>query len=176
MPSFNVNPITLRYQGLFDFDGMYAAVIDWAKNYGYLWTEKAYKHKVPSPRGAEQELDWSMTTNITEYIRYTINFKIHIWDLNEVQVEVQGKTLLLSNARMYIEMLGTLEYDWQGKFKGSSFFDKLGNLYFKIMFKDISLKYADDLYYRIWNLHAVLKKYFDMQTKKYVYKNYLGES
>mgnify|MGYP006415683771 CR=1 FL=1 len=52
MPKEHNPPITLRYHGLFDFDGMYAAVIDWAKNYGFKWHEKDYKHKVPSPSGA----------------------------------------------------------------------------------------------------------------------------
>ena len=40
--------VTLQFNGLFDFDGMYAAIIDWAKNYGYMWNEYDYKHKVPS--------------------------------------------------------------------------------------------------------------------------------
>ena len=31
------------------------------------------------------------------------------------------------------------------------------------------------IYYRMWNLQAIIKKYFDMQTKKYAYKGYLGE-
>ena len=35
--------ITLRYNGLFDFDAMYAMIIDWAKNYGYMWHENSHQ-------------------------------------------------------------------------------------------------------------------------------------
>ena len=34
--------ITLRYNGLFDFDGWYASMVDWSKNYGYLFLESIY--------------------------------------------------------------------------------------------------------------------------------------
>ena len=51
----------LRYSGIFDFDGLYAAVIDWAKNYNFMWHEVDYKHKVPNPLGAEQEWKWLLT-------------------------------------------------------------------------------------------------------------------
>src|SRR3989344_8705210 len=100
-------PITLRYNGLFDFDGLYAAIIDWAKNYGYRWHDKAYKHKVPSPRGAEHEIEWEITKEVTEYISYTISFTVHIWDLREVEVLVDGKKKNLSNARVLMVMNGT---------------------------------------------------------------------
>jgi hypothetical protein len=169
--------ITLRYNGLFDFDGLYAAVIDWAKNYGYMWHEQDYKHKVPSATGAEQEFKWFLTKNVTEYIRYDILFTIHSWDMLEVQVDVDGQKKDLTNARLYIWMEGTLHYDWQKKFsKGGWFGRKLGTVYNKVMMLDMEVKYFDPLYYRMWNLQAILKKYFDMQTKKYSYKGYLGES
>ena len=178
MPSFSANPapITLRYHGLFDFDGMYAAVIDWTKNYGYMWHERAYKHKVPSPKGAEQELDWDMTININEYVKYTITISIHAWEITEVEVDVAGKKKTLSNGRLYMVIDGLVECDWQKKFGTSKFGEWLGKQYFNLMMKDIALQYADGLYYRMWNLHAILKSYFDMQSKKQTYKSYLGEN
>ena len=167
--------ITLRYHGLFDFDGLYAAVIDWAKNEGFIWHEKAYKHKVPSPAGAEQEIDWEISKNVTEYIKYTILFTLHIWDLLEVEVDADGKKKTLSNARIYIIINGSITTDWQGRFeKGSRFAQMLGKWYNKTV-NPVEQMYFDQLYYRIWNLHAIIKKYFDMQTKKYAYKGYLGE-
>jgi len=178
MPSFSANPapIILRYNGLFDFDAMYAAVIDWTKNYGYIWHEKAYKHKVPNPKGAEQELEWEMSININEYVKYSITFSIHAWELNEVDVDIDGKKKTLSNGRLYMVINGKVECDWQNKFGTSKFGAWLGEKYFQLMMKNISLEYADGLYYRMWNLHALLKSYFDMQSKKQTYKNYLGES
>ena len=66
MPSEKLHLVELRFNGLFDLDGLYAAVVDWSKNYGYRWHEYTYKHKVPSPKGAEQELMWLITKNVLE--------------------------------------------------------------------------------------------------------------
>lgn len=167
--------VTLRYNGLFDFDGFYAAVVDWAKNYGYMWHEARYKHKVPSPAGAEQELTWEMTKNVTDYRKEKITFDIHIWDLLEVEVDSNGRKKSLSNARIHIVIEGKFEMDWQKRFTGR-FGEKLGELYRKIMQKEIETVYFDQLYYRMWNLHAVIKKYFDMQAEKFAYKGYLREN
>ncbi len=175
MPRESVPQMTLRYTGIFDWDGMYAAVVDWAKMYGYKWHEKAYKHKVPSPDGAEIELDWELETVATEYIKYKITFAIHAYDLSDIDIDVNGKKKRLTNARVSIIINGDLDYDWQLRFTGSPFRQKLGELYRKWT-GSVDQTYMDQLYYRMWNLHAMLKKYFDMQGKKHVYKNYLGES
>ena len=172
----NLNKITLQYTGVFDFDGMYAAIIDWAKNYGYMWHERSYKQKVPSPRGAEMEFEWDMSKNVTEYIRYKIMLTVHTWDTSETDVEVDGKKKTLTNSRLYIIINSVVETDWQERFaKGSKFTRKLGGWYEKLTAKNLEGVYADQLYYRVWNLHALLKKYFDLQSKKHVYKGYLGE-
>lgn len=176
MSSLPLPQITLRYEGPFDFDGMYAAIIDWAKNYGYLWLETVYKHKVPSPKGAELEFLWEMTKNVTEYISYKITFTVHTWDTTEVEITVDGKKKTLTNSRIHLLIEGKIETDWQKRFSGNKFAQKLGGWYEKLMGKNIEAIYWDQLYYRIWNLHALLKKYFDLQSKKYQYKGYLKEN
>jgi len=169
--------LTLQYNGLFDFDGFYAAVIDWAKHYGYMWHERDYKHKVPSPSGAEQEWKWEMTKNVDPYVSYTIAISIHAWDMLEVEVNVDGKKKILNNARISIKMEGMVGLDWQGRFaKGGKWGKLLNSIYQTARSHDISGIYWDTLVYRVNNLHHVIKGYFDMQTKKYAFKGYLGEN
>ncbi|MFA6460975.1 MAG: hypothetical protein WCV90_01810 [Candidatus Woesearchaeota archaeon] len=168
--------IILRYNGLFDFDGMYAAITDWAKNYGFMWHEKDYKHKVPSPKGAEQEFTWVLTKNVTQYIRNEITIKLHAWELLEVEVDQGGRKIPLSNARLYLWIEPKVTFDWQRKFQGSGKFGEwLGKWYNKLLDKDFS-NYLDELYYRTWDLHAIIKTYFDVQTRKYAYKGYMKEN
>jgi hypothetical protein len=176
MGDYNLRLITLRYNGLFDFESLYAAVISWAKNYGYMWHETVYKHKVPSPRGAEQELTWIMNKKVNDYMKFEIKITIHTWDHKEVEVDIDGKKML-TNARINMNLQGKMTWDWQGRFaKGGKIAKKLGEWYADIFYKkDIWSNYHDPLYYRIWNLHAILKKYFEMQTQKYAYKGYLKE-
>ena len=168
--------MTVQYNGLFDLDGLYAAIIDWAKHYGYMWHEIDYKHKVPQPTGAEQEWRWMLTKNVTEYLQFEIEFKVHSWDLREVEVVVNGKKKALSNARISLVMSGRIITDWQKRFSGSRFREWLGKTYERLIDKDLSSIWHDQLYYRMINLQVLLKKYFDMQSKKHVYKGYLGEN
>ncbi len=175
MAFYPLHRMTLQYNGLFDFDGMYAMLTDWAKNYGYRWHEMEYKHKVPSPTGAEQEWKWQMTLKVTGYIKYQIIITVHSWDLLDVEVETDGQKRHLMNGRLWLWLDGTIETDYQGRFKGGKFADWLGKSYEKLI-RPVETMYWDQLYYRLWGLHALLKKYFDMQAKKHVYKGYLGES
>lgn len=176
MPSEEHPTITLNYTGLFDFDGLYTTVTDWAKNYGYMWYEMSYKHKVPNVQtGAEQELDWIITKKVTNYISFKIFFQVHTWDQTEVEVEVDKRKKTLTSARIHLTMNGSVEYDQQSIFAKGKFAKKLGKWYISYIYKREMESYWDQLYYRMWNLHAILKKYFEMQTQKYAYKGYLKE-
>ena len=164
----------IRYSGLFDFDGVYAAIIDWAKNYGYMWHEIDYKHKVPSPSGAEQEWKWRLMKDVNDYINYDILFTIHSYDLVDVEVDVDGRKKTLTKGRLYIWIDGKVTWDWQKKFGENKFTKWLGEFYAKRMNPEIS-EYVDGLYYRILNMQMMIKKYFQMQTTKHPYKGYLKE-
>ena len=167
----------LRYNGLFDFDGLYATTIDWAKNYGFRWHEPLYKHKVPSPHGAKQELEWVLEKNVTDYIKFKIDMTVIMWDLTELTVDIGNRKKVLSSGRIEITMKYDSLEDWQGKFKGSKFIEKLGKFYKNVIFKKrLESVYGDQIHYRVMNLHSLLKQYFDMQSKKYTYKGYLGEN
>ncbi len=175
MGKVNLPQITLRYNGVFDFDSLYAEVNDWSKKYGYMWHESSFKHKVPGSEGAEQELAWQLTKKITEFIREEILFTIHMWEVKDAAVEGRRKPLM--RARIYIIINATIEYDWQKKFGGSRFAEFLGRWYLKLPHMNpIETVYFDQSYYRIWNLHAQIKKYFDMQAKQHPYKGYLAEN
>jgi len=171
--SYDLNKITVSYTGLFDFDGMYAAITDWAKNYGFVWYEVDYKHKVPSPKGAEVELKWSLSKVVNEYVSYEIVITPHIWNLLETEVEVNGKKKQMTSAILYIWLEPKVTLDWQSKGETGGKLGKfLGKLYNKLLFRDLSFHF-DNLYYNTWNLHAVIKSYFDMQTKKNAFKDYM---
>ncbi len=169
--------IRMRYEGLFDFDGLYAAIIDWAKNYGYMWHEKTYKHKVPTPKGAVQEFEWHLTKQVNDYVEYYIRMRVKTWDLTEVEVEINGKKRVLNNARVKLLMIGDVRFDWQKRFStGTKFARTLGRLYRSFIYsKDIESIHWDTLTYRKWDLQAVIKKYFDLQSKKHPYKGYLSD-
>ena len=174
LEEISVKKLTLRYDGLFDFDAMYAMITDWAKNYNYIWHEAEYKHKAAG-KGAEQEFKWVLSLKVNEWVNYEITVTVHTWDILEVEVEVEGKKKAFSNARITMDFNGKLTLDRQDIFKkGSS--GKLFGGWYKKLFSAETDEYYDQLYYRMQSLHALVKKYFDMQGKKHVFKGYLGEN
>jgi hypothetical protein len=152
---------------------MYAAIIDWAKNYGFLWHEVDYKHKVPSPKGAELELKWTLHKKVSEYVTYDIVITSHIWNLLENEVEIDGKKKTLTSANLFIWLEPKVNFDWQKKGEsGGKLTKKLKDWYDKLLSRDNSFHF-DNLYYHAWNLHAVMKSFFDVQTKKNAFKRYM---
>lgn len=169
--------MTIRYQGLFDFDGLYQAAVDWCKTHRYWFHEPDFKHKVPSPLGAEQEIWWMMDANITDYIKFEIAVEIHLWEMTEVEVIKEGKKKILTNARVQIVISGRITTDWQKKFTGSKWKDFMKKILENYVWRrEISAGYGDMLYYRMNNLHLLFKKYLDMQTAWNEYAGYLKES
>jgi hypothetical protein len=163
--------ILTRYDGLFDLDGLYAAVIDWAKENGYMWHEADYKHK---PKG-EIEWKWAMEKNVTEYIRYKYNFKIHMWDSAEVKVE--GRSKPMSKGRIYIYLTPSIDSDWQNKYSsGGRFAQWLGKQYLGIIFFKKMSDHYDIVWYNAYKLQAIMRKFFNMQAKANEFHGYLGDS
>ena len=167
---------TIRYRGLFDWGGLYYSIADWFKRYNFYLHEETYKHKVPSPRGAEQELNWYGDIEMNEFIKFRIKVDFHIWDMTELEVVKNGKKKLLTNARIEIKLSGKITWDWQGRFEKNKFTRALQGLWVRHIFRrEVSSLWGDMLFYRMWNLHAHIKKYLDMQAQYHAYAGYLGE-
>lgn len=168
---------TIRYNGLFDFDGLYFAISEWFKKYRYWFHETSYKHKVPNPRGAEQELDVHGELEITDFIKFNISLNIRTWDMTEVEIVKNGQKKLLTKARLQVKLFGKIEYDWQNKFTKNAFTRALFRLYYAVFYrKEMTSIWGDMLVYRMFNLHHHIKKYIDMQTQYNAYEGYLGEN
>ncbi len=164
------NPIYIRYTGLFDFDELYASIVDWGKGYGYQWFERNYKHKVPKPDGAEQEFVWLLGRDINEFVRYEINIETHLWDMVEVEVDTGKKKKKLTNARIEILITGKVVFDIEGKYADSNrWVQMFGQLYKKVVQKEFEVQHWDNLYYRIYSLSSMIKKKLDVEGKKKIY-------
>ena len=168
--------LVIRYKGLFDFEGLYTLVVQWFKYRGFWFHERTYKHKVPSPKGAEDEIEWDGMKKISEYVAHAINVYIHLWDMTEVKVVKDGVEKTLTNARMEIVIRAIMTLDYQKKWERGAFWNALGDFYEKyIIKKEFETIQWDQVWYRAHKLHAIIKDFMDMQAKGYEYKGYLGE-
>ncbi len=168
---------TLRYRGLFDFDGLYNTCAQYLKANRYWFHEYKYKHKVPSPLGAEQEIYWRGEKKITEYIEYELYLDFHLWEMTEVEVIQKGIKKTLTNARLKVRLHGIMNIDFEKRYEQSTFLQALKDFYNKYILKrELESIFWDTLHYRTQKFLNVIKEYLDMQAKGYEYKGYLGDN
>jgi len=167
----------IRYKGIYDFDGLYNLIVQWMKARRYWFHETKYKHKIPLPTGAEQEITFTGTKDVTEFYQHNIVVDFHIWDMTEVEVEIDGEKKILTNARMEIIIQGSLNIDYEGIYGKSTFWKTIRDFFLRYVLKqDIETVWYDELRYRIYKLHAVIKEFLDMQAKGNEYAGYLGDN
>ncbi len=164
-------PITrIKYDGLFDWDGLYRLIYGWFIDRGYYFEEKSLKHKVPTPMGEEREYWFQGWRKMTEYAKIWIDVYMHFYEAREVEVIKDGKKKKLMKARFFIEMSGKVETDFQGRWDKSGF-----NLWLKDLFdqtvvrRDMDVIWSDRHYYIIYKLHTLIRQYLDMQARDNAY-------
>ena len=161
----------IKFEGLFDIEGLYKFMRDWLSTRHFIFTESKYKHKLPSPLGAEIELEWSAWRKETEFVRYWIIINFHFWDMTEVEVIREGKKVKRNKARFEIVFGGDLEMDYQGRFEKTPFLKTLEQFYYKFIFtqnKEMGM-YWDELYYLVYRLQTEVKKFLGMEASESAY-------
>jgi len=180
MPTPNKIPtrkFTIRYKGLFDFDGLYNLMVQWMKSRRYWFHEQKYKHKVPTPKGAEQEMTFFGTKKVTDYIEYDLKVDIHIWEMTEVEVIHKGVKKTLTNGRMELQFRGYCNLDFEGRWETNRAFQVLKHFYNQYIAKEeIESIFWDTIQYKTQHFMNVVKEFLDMEAKGYEYAGYMGDT
>ena len=116
-PAIPDDHLILKYSGIFDLKGLYGTITEWFIDYGFYLEEPSWKHKVPSPSGAEQEIEFTGWKKINEYVIYWVELYIHIYDLVDVDFLKES----VKNKYLYCE-------------RNSSFCEKISLWYKQINF------------------------------------------
>ena len=154
----------LKYMGVFDLDKLFHLMYEWFIQQGYELTEGKYKHKIPTPKGAEQDIDWMAKRKVTHYIMYQIKINFRLWDLKDVEVVKGDEKKTLAFAKLKITFNPTLVLDYENKFKGK-FLGDLHKFFIKLVYnQELDNVYGDQLYYRVYKLHQAIKEHLDMET------------
>ncbi len=165
-----LNKHVIKYNGIFDLDSLYKMIYEWFMDRGYYFEETGYKHKVPNPSGAEDEVTWSGWRKTTEYMREWVTVYFFFWGKRDVEVIKEGKKVKLTKSRMLIELDGRIELDYQKRWEQSQFGQYLRDFYHKyIVKKELESIWWDRLYYIMLKLHNEIKEFLDMQSKENAY-------
>ena len=154
----------IRYTGIFDYDKLYRDMAAWYGMWGYELQENTHKHKVPLPTGVEQEIKWTGWRKVNEYVRFWVKTHIHGYELKDVEVVKDGVKKKMTKGRLQIIVGGTMDLDYSDRFKGPVAELIQGLLHNYVWKKKIENSWADELYYRIYKLHEVIKESLNMET------------
>jgi len=154
----------IKFKGLFDFDRLMREVRSWLIENSYEFQEGSYKHKIPTPLGYEQELVWTAERKVTGYVRYKIRIFFHFYEMNDVEVVKDNQRVKMAQGRFFIEMLPTVELDYNNYFNTPLMISLQDFLHKYIIFHRIHGGYEDELYYRTFKLHLLMKEAIGMTT------------
>ncbi|MGM5488295.1 MAG: hypothetical protein ACQESG_05070 [Nanobdellota archaeon] len=166
MAAINLDPTLVKFKGVFDFQNLFQTIYDWLDDHEYEVNEKIFKHKIPTPKGAEKEIEWAAHREVTHYIKYNINFKFRIFDLRDVEIQRGEQKLMKSYGKVRVTISPVLEVDYNDVFSGNKFKQFLGKLFNdRVYDPDIGALYADPLQYRMYQLQALIKQTLDMDAQ-----------
>ena len=110
--------LIFRYEGEFDFQGLYEVIGTFFRRRNYDFWETNWKEKDATPQGREITLKFKPELKVTEYVRYhyVINFKA-------VDAYWVNKTTM--HARFHLHVQCEILFDWQHIGKKRNFLVKL---------------------------------------------------
>lgn len=168
---FETWPANVRYDGVFDFDGLYTTIVEYLRHHNYWFYETLYKHKPWSPLGTELVMKWRAERKLDEYYIYALNFEWHFMDFHHVEVIRDGKKVQLTKAYFYVIIRGEAIADWQG-FEDSNhggFVKRLGQFFrSKIIDREILYDYIYPLFDEVTSVQQIIQDFCNMEASRYV--------
>ncbi len=164
-----MDPLDLRYKGIYDLDGIYKLMRQWLDERRYDFMEKIYKDKVGSPFGNEVEHEMIPELKVNDFIKFHITIVTKFYDYKEFEAVIDGEKKKVSDGRFFIKISASIEFDYQNKFK-TDFEKKLLKFLIKtLLVRYYEFKYYDKLAYDVYDLHAKLKKFIKMESEYNAY-------
>jgi len=156
--------IKIRAKGLFDFEGVYKLISDWLISSRQMeFHETRYKDKIDTALGNEIEIEIYADRRVSEFIKYRIDIKYHLWESKEVKVVIDGQSVKRMQGRMDINISGKVLVDWQDRFKK---YPKLFGFLIKTVFKnELEVKHADPLEHDMHDFAARIKRFLNIDAE-----------
>lgn len=155
----------LRYEGYLDYPGLLNMMYSWLILRDWDVDETKAVH-APKPLGADREIKWKCQINESDYVRFNVAISMIFHELRQEEVKVNGEKKQTYHSRFYIEIESEVETDWQEKFKGSKFKEKLGKWYDSFVYgEEIGGIWEDKLYYTTLKFYDEIKRYLNMESR-----------
>ena len=167
----------IQYKGVWDMQDLYETLADFFRDQKFKFYEVVYKHKHPSPFGAERQYVWRGERNVEEYYKYVLEIFIHTYDASDIEaVTKDGTKRTFTKGRIRIQFRGRVNFDYEKKWEGNAFYAQLRNFYHKyVIQKKIESIYWDEFYYKVFNkLHNLVQGRLKMESEQYEAREMAG--
>src|SRR3989344_6977356 len=146
----------LRYKGVWDMEDLYQSMADWFRRRKYKFYEKVYKHKHPSPFGIERQYIWQAQRKESEYMNYVIDVYWHTYDTHDIEVVMpDGEKKTFTKGRLWMEIKGFIQYDWEKRWNENVFYAELKNFLNNYILKK---KWEQLWFHELWtrDIHGLI--------------------
>lgn len=156
-----VDHLKLEYQGVFSARNMFRMFTKWYKESPY---EKGgdYTSEQQTSHGKCIEHSYYPWKKHTDQIRFFMKLRILMYDLNKVDVMVNGKKETLDQGRVIIYLDGFVEDDYEARWSETPMLQFLRTMFRKFFYKRYSVfmerTMIDDCHY----LYDLFERFFNM--------------
>jgi hypothetical protein len=162
---YNVATDFVKHRGIFSFSELLQGIRKWYVDDDYEFHIIAHKFKIPSPLGAEHEIEIHGEKKVTDYVRYHIDIFMKFYDVRDVELIKDGQKLKMNDGKLLIEIKCDLEFDWQQRFGGSKFLQALHDFYRNYIIKYKIKDYWEDiLLLKMGELKRVIKEKIGLEV------------
>ncbi|MCP3683955.1 MAG: hypothetical protein GY861_14825 [bacterium] len=167
-----LNPSYIKFRGIFDMDGLYRVMVRWLKNRRFEFHETGYAYKPPD----FTTIAWNADRKKGGYIleRITVNWDHRGVNPEGVEVIKNGVKKRMDEGRLTIKLSGeviTAYEDIFGKKQWNSEVERRLRKFFDwyVIKKELELTSWDALYYEVYRLHEIIKKYLQFEANGSIY-------
>ncbi|MBI2541155.1 hypothetical protein HYV80_00395 [Candidatus Woesearchaeota archaeon] len=169
-PGIPATTTYLQYKGIFDLQDLYESIADFFRQKKFKFYEIQQRHRRPGPFGAELYYNFRATRKVEEFYSWTVYVVIETFDTRDIEVVLKdGTKKKMTKGRLWFQIRGEVEIDYEKIWDKSAFFAQLKNFYNKYVIKKrIESVWWDQLQYKIvMALHAHIKERLKMTSEGY---------
>ena len=176
-PEAQTPSVYVQYKGIFDMQDLYESIADFFRQKKFKFYEVQQRHRKPSPFGAEILYQFRATRKVEEHYQWVVDMSIETFDMHDVDVVLKdGTKKKMTKGRIWVQLYGNVEMDYEKTFEKSAFLSHLKNFYHKyVIKKKIEGVWWDELYYKIvLRLHALIQERLKMASEGFEFRHMGG--
>ncbi len=162
-----VDHLKFSYEGLFSSAELYSVISGWFFDKGWDWWEKMNEEHI-TPEGRQMRLVLTPWKSATDYYKIMMRIKLHMINVQEVEIEKKGKKLKLDHGVIRITFDGYVMADRHDLWKNKPFKWFISVLLDKYFFHFHFAKLQRWIESDVDDLHHKIKDY--LNVFKYTYQ------